>query len=300
VRAPNINELFAGGSGTYEFITDPCGIDRVAEGTQYRQANCNSALTAIGVNPATFNPADAPFSPQNSSLLGFQGGNPELDEETAKTWTVGTVIRPSFISGLSVTADWYDISLKNAIQYSTAQDVVDLCVDQPTLDNIYCDVIARDPSSGFISDFTIIPQNVASFDTAGLEVTVNYTFTPGNLGRFNVHLIGNYLDQLQFVPSVGADPENDLDSSVLPAPRYSAVFDLTWTKGPLTVNYGINWFDKTRRVTREQEEANPDYTAPEYIWYRAKWEHEVYVAYDFDDKFEIYGGRQQPVRPQAR
>ena len=290
VRAPNINELFAGGSGTYEFITDPCGIDRIDEGTQYRNANCTAALAAVGINPATFNPADAPFSPQNSSLLGFQGGNPQLDEEEAKTWTAGAVLRPRFVPGLTLSADWYDISLTNAIQYSTAQDVVDLCVDQPTLDNIYCDVVARDPASGFISDFTIIPQNVASFDTAGLEVKLNYTFSPGNLGRFNVRVTGNYLDQLEFVPSVGAEPENELDSALYPAPRYAAVFDLTWQKGPLTINYGINWHDKTRRVTREQEEANPDYVAPEYIWYRQKWEHELFVGYDVDDRFEIYGG----------
>ena len=299
VRAPNINELFAGGSGTYEFITDPCGPEVRGEGTQYREANCDAALSAVGIDifettgtpPAfVFDPNDAPFSPANSSLLGFQGGNPELDEETAKTWTVGTVLRPRFVPGLTVSADWYDISLRNAIQYSTAQDIVDLCYDQPTLDNIYCDVTARDPTSGFISDFTVIPQNVASFKTAGLDVTVNYTFEPGNLGRFNVHLIGNYLDQLEFVPSVGADPENELDSSLYPAPRYSAVLDLNWTKGPVTVNYGINWFDKTRRVTREQEADQPDYTAPEYIWYRAKWEHELYASYNFDDRFELYAG----------
>lgn len=290
VRAPNINELFAGGSGTYEFITDPCGIDRISEGTQYREANCVAALGAVGVNPATFNPADAQFSPQNSSLLGFQGGNPELNEETAKTWTAGAVLRPRFVPGLTLTADWYDIRLRDAIQYSTAQDVVDLCVDQPSLDNIYCDVIARDPSSGFISDFTIIPQNVASFRTSGLEVTANYTFEPGNIGRFNLHLTGGYLNTLEFVPSAGADPENELDSAAYPAPRYTAVFDLTWRKGPLTVNYGISWWDKTRRVTREQEEANPDYVASEYIWYRQKWEHDLHVAYDFTDNLQVYVG----------
>jgi outer membrane receptor protein involved in Fe transport len=223
-------------------------------------------------------------------LLGFQGGNPELDEETATTWTVGTVIRPRFLPGFTLTADWYDIELKNAIQYSTAQDIVDLCYDQPTLDNIYCDNNARDPDSGFISDFTIIPQNVAAFSTAGLEVTVNYTFEPGDFGRFNLHLTGGYLDELQFVPSVGADPENELDSPAYPAPRYTAVFDLNWTKGPVTLNYGINWWDKTRRVTREQEAANPDYVAPEYIWYKAKWEHELYASYNFDDQYEIYAG----------
>ena len=299
VRAPNITELFAGGSGTYEFITDPCGPEVRGQGTQYREANCNAALSAVGIDifettgtPPTFvfDPNAAPFGPAQSSLLGFQGGNPELDEETAKTWTVGTVIRPRFVPGLTITADWYDIELKNAIQYSTAQDIVDLCYDQPTLDNIYCENTARDPSSGFISDFTIIPQNVAAFSTAGLEMTVNYRFEPGDFGRFNLHLTGGYLDELQFVPSVGADPENELDSAAYPAPRFTAVFDLNWTKGPVTINYGINWWDKTRRVTREQEADQPDYTAPQYIWYKARWEHELYASYNFDDQYEIYAG----------
>lgn len=294
VRAPNIAELFAGGSGTYEFINDPCGPDRLAEGTQYRAANCAAALTAAGLTPAqqaAFNPANDFTSPQNSSLLGFQGGNPTLQEETAKTWTAGVVLRPRFVPGLSITADWYDIKLQDAIQYSTAQDVVDLCVDQPTLDNIYCDVIDRSSTTGYISFFTIIPENVASFETAGLDVTLNYRFEPfENAGTFNVRFVGNYLDKLQFVPSAGADPENELDDWERPAPKYSANFDLTWIKGPLTVNYGINWHSKTRRVTREEEAANPDYLPRQYIWYKEKWDHELFVSYDVDERFNVYAG----------
>lgn len=292
VRAPNITELFAGGSGTYEFIVDPCDPDRIPEGTQYRAANCAAALAAVGItNPAAFNPDEDPTSPQNSSLLGFQGGNRTLNEETAKTWTAGVVLRPGFVPGLSITADWYDIRLKNAIQYSTAQDVVDLCVDQPTLDNIYCQSMRRGGPKGYVSFFTIIPENVASFETAGLDVSVNYRFTPfDNLGTFNIRLQGNYLNKLQFVPTVGADPENDRDSSTLPAPKFTANFDLTWIKGPLTLNYGINWFSKTRRVTREQEAANPDYVPSEFIWYKEKWEHELFISYDVDERFNVYAG----------
>ena len=294
VRAPNITELFAGGSGTYEFIVDPCGTDRVAEGTQYRAANCNAALTAVGVTPANFDPANSQFSPQNSSILGFQGGNPDLEEETAKTWTAGIVLRPSFVPGLTLSADWYDIRLKQAINYSTAQDVVDLCYDQPTLDNIYCDVISRNATGttdrGFINDFTVIPANVASYETAGLDVVLDYRFEPGNLGKFNVRFVGNMLDKLQFVPSLGADPEDELHAFDYPAPKWSANFDLTWTKGPVTLNYGINWWSKTRRVTVEQQRANPDYAEAKYIWYNQRWEHDVYVSFNVDDKFDLYGG----------
>ncbi|MBO9623443.1 MAG: TonB-dependent receptor [Sphingomonas sp.] len=291
VRAPNITELFAGGSGTYEFITDPCGPERIAEGTQYRAANCAAVLSGLGVDQATFDPANDFTSPANSSLLGFQGGNPTLREETAKTWTAGVVLRPSFVPGFSLSADWYDIRLKQAIQYSTAQDVVDLCVDQPDLDNIYCNVIDRSPTTGFVSFFTIIPENVASFETAGLDVELNYRFEPfDNAGTFNIKLVGNYLNKLQFVPTAGADPENELDSWEYPAPKYSANFDLTWVKGPLTMNYGINWQTKTRRVTREQEAANADYVPAGYFWYKEKWEHEFYVSYDVNDQFNLYAG----------
>ncbi len=291
VRAPNITELFAGGSGSYEFITDPCGPEVIAEGTQYRAANCAAALTALGINQGSFDPENDPTSPGNSSLLGFQGGNPNLKQETARTWTAGVVLRPRFIPGLTVSADWYDIRLKQAINYSTAQQVVDLCYDQPTLTNDYCSVVQRSATSGYISFFSIIPSNVASYQTAGLDVVVDYRFKPSDaLGTFNLHMAGNYLNKLEFVPSTGAISENELDSALYPAPKYSATFDLTWMKGPLTINYGINWFSKTRRVTREQEAANPDYAPAQYIWYREKWEHELYVSFNVDNRFDIYGG----------
>jgi len=291
VRAPNITELFSPQNGTFEFIIDPCGIDRISEGKPPRAANCEAALTALGIDPATFNPADSSFSPQNSSLLGTQGGNPDLDSETAKTWTAGVVLQPRFVPGLTMSFDWYDIKLTKAIQYSTAQDIVDLCYDQPSLDNAYCSLLSRSASTGFISNYQVIPQNVASFRTSGLDMNLLYQLDLGDkAGRLDIRLVGNYLDRLKFVPSLGAEPENERDNFDYPAPRWSATFDLTWSNGPLTLNYGINWWDKTRRVTREQEAANPDYAPAQYIWYREKWEHEIYASYDVADKFQIYGG----------
>ncbi|MGN6497969.1 MAG: TonB-dependent receptor plug domain-containing protein [Tsuneonella sp.] len=291
VRAPNISELFAGGSGTYEFIDDPCGIDRLAEGTSSRAANCQQALTALGIDQATFDPASDAISPQNSSILGFQSGNPNLNAETAKTWTAGVVLRPSFLRNFYFSADWYDIRLKQAIQYSTAQDLVDLCYDQPTLDNQYCKAITRSPVNGYIAGFTEVPQNVASFQTAGLDVAMNYKFTPSpTWGTFSLRAVGNYLDKLSFVPSLGADPKNELLSAAYPAPRYSGNLDLTWEKGPFTLNYGVNYFSKTRRATEEQARANPDYYAPEYMFYKAHWQHDLYASVNVEDRFTFYGG----------
>jgi iron complex outermembrane receptor protein len=74
------------------------------------------------------------------------------------------------------------------------------------------------------------------------------------------------------------------------APRYSANFDLTWVKGDFAVRYGIDWRDKTRRVTEAQLRADPDYVDARYIWYREAWEHDVHLSKRVGQDFEFYGG----------
>ena len=296
VRAPNIAELYSAQTGTFAFIADPCGINNLAEGSQFRQANCAAALTAIGINPATFDPANDPFSPQNSSIEGTTGGNPNLAEETAKTLTMGVVFRPRFLSGFQLAFDWYDIKLKGAISTPAITTLVNLCYDQPTLDNVYCDAIGRGGLSGYINDFTVGPENVASYRTAGLDVALNYRFrAPWNDGSmFNLKVNANYLHRLEFIATPGADVDVDRDEANLALgetyPRYSATGDLTWTKGDFTINYGVNWYNRTRRYTTEQMAANPDRADERYVWYKAYWEHQVQLALDINKRMNAYFG----------
>jgi iron complex outermembrane receptor protein len=290
VRAPNLNELFGAPSGTYEFIPDPCGIDRITDGTSTRQANCTTILNALGISPAAFDPAGDAISPDNTSLLGRSGGNRALQEESARTWTAGVVLRPSFVPGLQIAADWYDIRIRNAINTPTARELAELCVDQPTIDNVYCANLSRDPVTGYISDYLTQPANVASFDTEGLDVVVNYRVRPGSLGTFNFRLAGNYLHKLQFVPTVGAEIDDDRLEAGARAPEFSGNADITWSSGPVTLNYGINYFSKTLRPTREEYEADPDYTSSEFLYIKERWEHELQGSIDIDKRFTFYAG----------
>jgi outer membrane receptor protein involved in Fe transport len=289
VRAPNLGELFANPAGTFEFITDPCGIDRLAEGSSTRVANCTTALTALGFDPTTFDPGGDFTSPENSSIVGRTGGNRNLHEETARTWTLGGVLRPRFIPGMTVSADWYDIRIKQAINTGAAQDLVDQCYDGPTLDNSFCTTVGRDPRTGYIATFTTRPENVASFDTEGLDVALNYRFRPSaEIGSFNLRVNGNYLKKLQFIPTAGGEVDDDRGEPF--APKYSATGDVTWTKGKVTLNYGVNYFSKTRRYTTEQVEAQPDIAEKRYIFYKPKWEHEAQAAIDIDKRLNLYAG----------
>jgi outer membrane receptor protein involved in Fe transport len=288
VRAPNISELYAGAGSTGAFIEDPCDIDYVDRGTSSRAANCAAILEGLGIDPSTFNPANDPTSPENSSIAGLQGGNAGLAAETAKTWTAGVVLRPRFVPGLNVALDWYSIKLKDAVNYPSAQELFELCVDQPSLDNPFCAAVSRDADSGYASNFLLIPQNVAQFRTAGADLALNYRLAPSNWGSFNLRVAGGYLHRLQFVPTIGAEVDDDRQEAF--APKFSANGDLTWTKGPVTLNYGINWFSKTRRYEKETTDVDPDILEEKYLWYKERWEHDVQAAFQVNERFGIYAG----------
>lgn len=300
VRAPNIGELFLPDTGTFAFVTDPCDITRINEGTSFRAANCATILSGLGLSPAEI----AAFSPSTDSQAttsrrGTTGGNRLLSEETAKTWTAGVVLRPRFVPGLTVTFDWYDIRIEDAVNTTTATELAELCVDQPTVDNQFCDNIFRAQGTGFVLGdgndpqqrigFNVRPQNVANFKTSGADFSVRYIFTPkANIGTFALNLNGGYLDNISFVPSIGAETDDDTLEAY--NPRWRGSFSLDWQLNKFSLNYGLSYFSKTRRFTTEQLEANPDLSEPRFFFRKELWEHNIRAAYEVNDRFEIYAG----------
>lgn len=286
VRAPNIGELFGGQSQTFLFITDPCNLNQIQNGTEFRAANCAALLTSLGADPTTFR------DPRSTNIPGFQGGNRELAEETAKTWTVGVILQPSFLRGFTARVDWYDIKLKNAINTVAPEQVAELCVDQPTIDNPFCDSIIRQnggAQAGLITSLNVGPENVAQFRTAGLDVNLSYRLRTARTGTFTLNVIGNYLDRLEFIGTPGA-PVTDSRGEAF-APKYTANTDLTWKIDRFTLNYGVQWFSKTIRggFTNQEIEGNPDILG-EYTYAKARWKQDIYAKVDVGQNFEFYGG----------
>jgi outer membrane receptor protein involved in Fe transport len=286
VRAPNISELFSPDTTAFNFIVDPCDINELNNGTGTRESNCAELLSAMGIDPTSFVPSNSPQATLFTE--GTFGGNRDLREETARTWTAGVVLRPEALPGLSVALDWYDIKIEDAINTPEAEELAELCVDQPTIQNDFCPGITRDPATGFIIGFDVRPDNVAAFRTAGLDMNFDYRLSTDSRGDFNFHLVGGYLHRLEFVSSPGAEIDNDLDEQY--NPKFSATLDASWKRGPLTLGYGINWFSQTDRFTRETLAGDPDYSDPRYFKVRQKWEHEISAAYDVTESINVYGG----------
>jgi iron complex outermembrane recepter protein len=59
------------------------------------------------------------------SGASYSGGNPNLQPEKADTWTAGFVFTPTFVPGFSASVDYYQITINDAIDQPTAQQVVD-------------------------------------------------------------------------------------------------------------------------------------------------------------------------------
>lgn len=295
VRAPNIAELFAPQSQDFNFIEDPCDQTELANGTSYRAANCQAILSALGVaNPAEFT------DPNSANIPGVQTGNSDLTEETARSYTFGVVLRPRFAEGLAVSIDYYDINIEQAINIADAQDVANNCVDQPTIDNVFCNALTREAGTGAISSFVVQPENVASFRTRGIDFNVNYLIDPSrfgvdaDIGTFTVALIGSRLDRLTTVPTLGAEQINerttaDLESGTY-APKWTTAFDTTWQYRGLTVNYGYNYFSKTSRYTLLTLAGNPDQASPANIYFDAQSTHDLSASYDFPGGYRVYAG----------
>jgi outer membrane receptor protein involved in Fe transport len=117
---------------------------------------------------------------------------------------------------------------------------------------------------------------------------VAYAVSTQRHGDFNVQLVGGYLDRLEFVATPGASVNSTRGETY--SPEYVANLDAVWSKGPLTIAYGINWFSETDRFSSEILAGDPDYAAPRYLTVKAKWEHEVQVAFDVNDQLNVYAG----------
>ena len=132
VRAPNVWDLFQPQRFNLGGQADICaGLDPSATFAECQ----NTGMTPVTVrHRVTENPAG-----QYNTLVG---GNPALIPETADTITAGVVWTPQNIPGLSVTLDYYNISITDAIGSLGPEDIIQQCAASG--DPATCALIFRD------------------------------------------------------------------------------------------------------------------------------------------------------------
>ncbi|MEM1396002.1 MAG: TonB-dependent receptor, partial [Pseudomonadota bacterium] len=158
IRAPNIGELLVPQQFNPSQLRageDPCDPIGRTQGSATRLANCELLVPDL----ANFDP-DVSESALGSLTL-ILGGNPNLKEEIADTFTVGFVLTPSAVPGLAVVADFYDIQIEDAIGTTNFRNIVRFCVDSASIENVFCDAAPRNPVTGQVESVLATPLNSA-------------------------------------------------------------------------------------------------------------------------------------------
>jgi outer membrane receptor protein involved in Fe transport len=243
VRAPNVSETgfplvpnFSNG------FTDPCNPAVI--GTGVRAANC---LADIGATTL------ATFTNIAQSLPIVSGSNADLLEEKSDSYTVGVVVQPRWVPGLSVSVDYYDISVKNVIATLTPQTIVNSCYDSATLNNIYCGQFARyrgaigtlgpgNEQPGRLLGNSLInaPLNFANRTRRGIDVNLTYRKDFGEFD-FNTNLIYvHVLENSNFQDPLNPNFETRLLGQ-LGDPKDEFRWDFDFGVGDVTFGYRLRY-----------------------------------------------------------
>jgi outer membrane receptor protein involved in Fe transport len=187
-RAPGVSDLFGGQQPSAEPANDPCSSP-VSQAVADRCNSVGARQGAPGGNVA-FN--GDPSTQINSTV----GGNPALQPEKANVGTFGVVFEPTMFRGFSATADYYNIKVTQNLGSITTPVILAGCYNTSAPNEAYCNLIQRDPNSGFISVVSDLENNVGSVQTSGLDFAVRYGF-PSEFGRFGILFDSNYLFYLR-------------------------------------------------------------------------------------------------------
>jgi len=291
IRAPNIGELFSPAQGATFRPADPCDVVN-QNATPNRLRNCIAAATALGIpNPTAF--LATYTDPLSARFAGTSGGNPNLTQETATTWTVGAVLQPRWLNGLTLSADYYSISIRNAIAAVTAQDIVNTCYDNTTFPNQFCALFDRNgPNSAAPFGFRFLRQTQLNFgriETSGVDFNINYQFNIGAFNKFNIGLVGNWTEKVNryFDPR---DP-NLVNPALreLSVPEFSGVLNFGYKRKAFNLNYSVQYIESTAvagviQIERIATEFGQAGFAPDYFI------HTLSAGIDVNEKVNFYAG----------
>jgi len=251
-RAPDLSYLYAGDSGSSSSGTDYylCRRDEPESGPNYYD-NCSNGSV-------DFN--------------GRSHGSTDLKDETSKSFTYGIVYSPT--PNLDFTADYYNIRVKNEVEYQDSDKVlreeadcrlgVDVNGAPVDGNSSFCQqvesqVVRNAPTAGYnpegITSVLVLPINAASDHTSGVDFDTHYRLPTRSLGTFDFHLGATYVIKHTTQLSPDTPVINEMtDIYYYLIPRSKANASVTWSYRDFTTTLygsrlsGIPNYDGTTRL----------------------------------------------------
>ncbi|MES2604544.1 MAG: TonB-dependent receptor [Pseudomonadota bacterium] len=159
------------------------------------------------------------------------GGNPNLVPEKANTLVAGFVYQPSFVDGLSLSADWYKLDISDSISSLGAQRIVNDCFSgaSPQL----CSQVNRN-AEGLLGRVFNTFLNVAQYRLRGIDYEASYqtetNFFDNMEESINIRALAGYQAVNMDVP-YGATTGTDVSGTV-DNPDLTGNVSITYNLGP--------------------------------------------------------------------
>lgn len=285
-RAPNIGELFSPPSQTFPpDLNDPCdGITAADTGTVAERCKADPGVAAnIAANGAfTLNQSDL------QGISGFDGGNPNLIEETGKSTTIGLVFTPTgMFEDFGLTIDYFDIEIEDAIVPTPRQFILEQCYGG---DTSFCQFITRRASplgansAGSIEFINSADSNSGGEFNEGIDLTLTYSGDVGP-GRLNTRLAYTYVMEGSLIPLPGA-----------PKDPYAGEIGGSEHRGNLNVSYDWDEWSVTMGATYIGSAALDDQflagfdLGPDAITVGSEIYVDTQVTYQLTETVELFAG----------
>ncbi len=242
-RQPSVNDLFTGDLISFNGAVDPC------VGSQTSTYGSKSGIVAANCLKQGVNPAN--FTQVGSQVQTVEGGNPNLQPETARTQTVGVVLNPPFVPRLAVTVDFSRTKINGSVGSLPTQFILDNCYTSVNLSSPYCAFVAPRLGTGQLNTVTAINENLGVTRTEALDIGGTYSYPLPGYGTlsFQNDLTLTLKYQEQSVPNgpfIGYLGTIGVLASSLPAyPRVRDNASVDWRIGDFQFGYRMRFIQGT-------------------------------------------------------
>jgi outer membrane receptor protein involved in Fe transport len=210
---------------------------------------------------ASASPSILPRGSQQILTMILYGGNPDLEPETADTWTLGGDFRPPAIDGLRISVNAFRTDFENRIGQPALENVFTALTDgalspfvrviDPTRnaeDRAAIQAILDLPTTNLRDLFTadaygaIVDAryvNTARVQVQGADLTVGYAFTAGP-NAFDLSTNLTWLERFEVRATPASAPDSQLDRPNYPVSLRGRT-TLSWSRGPLTLGGSLDY-----------------------------------------------------------
>jgi outer membrane receptor protein involved in Fe transport len=244
-RNPDVNELFFPQNQAFIDGDDPCDERSVTLGPNpdVRAANCAS----IGIDTSTFR-SDI----QDGTIAGgILSGNPDLNPETSKAYSVGLVFTPTFVENLQVTVDYYNLEIEDSINDVDFEILAATCFDSNDFPNEpACNTFVRDENFQVISASSQ-PANVAfsTFESVAFNIFYNFEVSEAfnlfggdsstYLGEIEIRSQSQHNITNEFQATAASEVTEDVGDFT--DPDWIGTVDIDYTFNDLRINWRVRW-----------------------------------------------------------